>query len=368
MMAPRTAARWHRSTVASGVIAALLAIATSAFAQPSIANARIETRTVTGGLTREMSAMAGRSEPAWVAYRAPMVAGPRQMCCYDNGRCRLEGSGVGMSMNDIDRQRGSRVMLEPPSEFIVFVRVANGQVGRIRTLTPDCDIDAGGMPVVWLEGVQPEESVSWLSTLALAGGSVTRDEHYDRVAKPSVAAIALHDVADANGALESFLALARPEELREDTTFWLGAARGEAGVRLLTRVIAADPSVDVREKAVFGLSVSKTPIALQTLITTARNDASAEVRGRALFWLAQKAGREVMATITNAIDNDPETAVKKKAVFALSQLPKDEGIPKLIEVARTNRNPEVRKQAMFWLGQSKDPRAIQFFAEILASK
>ena len=58
--------------------------------------------------------------------------------------------------------------------------------------------------------------------------------------------------------------------------------------------------------------------------------------------------------------------MKKKAVFALSQLPKDEGVPLLINVARTNTNPAVRKQAMFWLGQSKDPRALDFFAEILA--
>jgi hypothetical protein len=53
-------------------------------------------------------------------------------------------------------------------------------------------------------------------------------------------------------------------------------------------------------------------------------------------------------------------------VFALSQLPRDEGVPKLIDVARTNRNPQVRKQAMFWLGQSNDPRALSFFAEVLA--
>jgi HEAT repeat protein len=52
-------------------------------------------------------------------------------------------------------------------------------------------------------------------------------------------------------------------------------------------------------------------------------------------------------------------------VFALSQLPKDEGVPLLIKVARTNSNPAVRKQAMFWLAQSKDPRAVEFFAEIL---
>ena len=40
-------------------------------------------------------------------------------------------------------------------------------------------------------------------------------------------------------------------------------------------------------------------------------------------------------------------------------------MPLLIDVARKNKNPAVRKQAMFWLGQSKDPRAIEFFAEIL---
>ena len=57
--------------------------------------------------------------------------------------------------------------------------------------------------------------------------------------------------------------------------------------------------------------------------------------------------------------------MKKNAVFALSQLPKNEGVPLLIKVARTNANPAVRKQAMFWLGQSKDPRALDFFAEVL---
>jgi hypothetical protein len=34
-------------------------------------------------------------------------------------------------------------------------------------------------------------------------------------------------------------------------------------------------------------------------------------------------------------------------------------------VARTHANHEVRKQAMFWLGQSRDPRAVDFFAEVL---
>jgi hypothetical protein len=43
-------------------------------------------------------------------------------------------------------------------------------------------------------------------------------------------------------------------------------------------------------------------------------------------------------------------------------------VPKLIDIARNNRNPEVRKQAIFWLGQSNDPRATQFFEDILLKK
>jgi HEAT repeat protein len=77
------------------------------------------------------------------------------------------------------------------------------------------------------------------------------------------------------------------------------------------------------------------------------------------------ASARAAGTITERIEQDPDTEVKKKAVFALSQLPKDEGVPLLIKVARTNKNPAVRRQAMFWLGQSKDPRAIDFFADVL---
>ena len=104
------------------------------------------------------------------------------------------------------------------------------------------------------------------------------------------------------------------------------------------------------------------------MIGFARAHAIPHLRGQALFWLAQRAGQQAVATIANAIDADPETEVKKRAVFALSQLPKDEGVPRLIDVARNNRNPEVRKRAFFWLGQSKDPRAVQFFEEILLRK
>jgi hypothetical protein len=37
----------------------------------------------------------------------------------------------------------------------------------------------------------------------------------------------------------------------------------------------------------------------------------------------------------------------------------------LIDIARHDSDFGVRKQAMFWLGQSHEPRALQFFKDIL---
>ena len=70
------------------------------------------------------------------------------------------------------------------------------------------------------------------------------------------------------------------------------------------------------------------------------------------------------STIDAAL-KDPELEVKKLAVNALVRFPNQEGVPKLIEVARTHSNAEVRRQAMLRLGDTKDPRAVEFFSQIL---
>jgi hypothetical protein len=365
----------QRKSAAFAPFVVLCVLGIVANAQGRFTNARTETRAATA-LDRDVRDVAARGGIAWIGYRAPMVAGQRQMCCYDTisdatpfgaGVCRLEsGSGVSMNTGEFRDRNGTRIALEPATEFLVLARLESGNVSRVRTFTPDCDVDAGGSAVVWLTDVKPDDSIAWLSSLVTS--SPDAGERHDRVARTAVTAIALHSTAAADRMLESFVAPTRSEWLRSDTAFWLGSTRGDTGARLLARMIAQDPSDKVREKVTFALSVSNVPAALTTLIATARDDRSTKVRGQALFWLAQKAGKDALATITGAIDNDPDTEVKKKAVFALSQLPKDEGVPKLMEVARNNRNPDVRKQAMFWLGQSHDPRAVTFFEDILLKK
>jgi HEAT repeat protein len=53
------------------------------------------------------------------------------------------------------------------------------------------------------------------------------------------------------------------------------------------------------------------------------------------------------------------------AIFALSQSKDPAGMAAVIDAAKNNPDPAVRKKAMFWLGQSKDPRALDFFAQVL---
>jgi HEAT repeat protein len=216
-------------------------------------------------------------------------------CC---GACRLEPAAPGSTAAPppTTATQSGPIKLEGADRIAVLFRIVDRQVERIRTYSEDCQLDAGGTAVHWLQDVRGADSVSLLASLIDA-----QPASKSRVTNAALMAISQH----------------------------------------------AEPSA---------------PRVIERL---ARAHAASAVRGEALFWLAQMAGEKVAGTITAAIENDPDTDVKRRAVFALSQLPKSEGVPLLIDVARRNANPAVRKQAMFWLGQSKDPRAIEFFAEIL---
>ncbi|MGI8782572.1 MAG: HEAT repeat domain-containing protein [Acidobacteriota bacterium] len=337
--------------------------------QPTLTHAKLQTQSAAAGLDKTFRAMvAGQSTAAWIGYAVPAL-GDHESCCGDwnrcCGRCRLEDT-EGTSFRSTDR---TPVQLESKKTLVVLYRVESRLVGKIRTFSLDCELDAGDLPFFWLTDVRPAESVALLSSFATARSAETETKKEERrLPDAAVMAVAQHDDPAADRAFDQFVASTAPAWLREKAVFWLGAARGRKGYEVLRRLAQQDPSEHVRDKVTFALSVSKQPEAVDTMIAMARGDSSARVRGQALFWLGQKAGQKAINAIAGAIDNDPETDVKKKAVFALSQLPKDEGVPLLIGVARSNRNLHVRKQAMFWLGQSRDPRALVFFEEILTKK
>ena len=341
----------------------------SSEAMPTFENAKTESRALSGSLSDEIPRWAKSStDPQWLGYAVPANRSDRVICCgnsdwngnYNCGTCRLEDHKHG---DNFSTTSSNKTELEAPRHIVILYRAVSGSLSKIRVVSDVCVIDAGGLRVTWLTGVNPSQSVEFLSSLVR--GQNLRESGPEHLAQGALTAIAMHGDVSADTAMNSFVEPSQPESLRKQTVFWLGEARGASGLQTLKRVAKSDSSSEVRAQTTFALSISREPGALDEMIRMAREDESTHVRGQALFWLAQKAGKKAESTITGAIENDPDTEVKKKAVFALSQMPHEEGVPKLIQVAQSNKNPEVRKQAMFWLGQSNDPRALDFFEKIL---
>jgi hypothetical protein len=326
----------------------LLAAALPAAAQPKkLVNAQVDTRLASAGLESVFHALLRtQPQPAWIAYTVP-ASRSRQFGCDSYWRDGEFAIG------------GGTVHLEPPSEALVLYRVDANQIGKIRTLAPDCDIDAGGVPVHWLTDVRPADSVALLVTLA-AGPESGADS--------ALSAIGRHADPAAEAALERFAAPTQPESVRRRAVSWLPATQGSRGFETLKQILANDLSDRVRERAMQTLATSRQPEAIGLVSTAARDDRSPKVRGQALVLLAEYTGMKAVAPIQHAIETDPDRQVKRRAVSALQRLPNGAGIPLLIQLAKTNHDPEVRKQAMSSLGQSRDQRAIAFFEEVLKAK
>jgi HEAT repeat protein len=348
---------------------------------PRISNGNIRSVPAAGNLAAQFKALVDQQiEPGWIAYTQPVIDSEQVGCCYGGrggiyidgdgnnccGMCRLEDRPAGTADAGATSTTGTRaaatpIKLEGSPSFAILFRVIDRQIDKLRVFSSDCELDAGGRTVHLLTGVRSGESLALLDSMVQNPPTTSKSSS----TKGAVLAIALHRDQAADAILQRLLTATYSDSTRRDAAFWLAKARGRAGFEAVKRALNDNSAGSIRKHLVFAITQSREPEATPTLIELARNHPQPEVRGEALFWMAQRAGAKTAETITEAIDRDPDTEVKKKAVFALSQMPKDQGVPLLINVARTNTNPAVRKQAMFWLGQSKDPRAVDFFAQVL---
>lgn len=308
----------------------------------------------TADLGSDFRSLASRIDsPAWVAYSVPRV--PRAF--RDDHRYGDPYCGTFyLEEQNKDFHDGG----DEGDTFLVLLRLAAGEVEKIRAVSTACEIDAGGLDVHAFSSVDPRQSVELLTAVADRA-------RLKRLSRDALFAIAVHDDPSADGVLERVALGDLDWGERNQAVFWLGAARERPGFEILER-LARSSDADLRHQVTFGLHASRVPEAVETLIAMARNDESRRVRSQALFWLAQEAGRRAVAEVDRAVEEDPDLEVKKYAIFALSQLPPDQGVPLLIRHARTHPDPGVRKKAMFWLGQSGDERALDFFEEILLDR
>jgi hypothetical protein len=313
----------------------LIAAALPLLGQPKLlVNAQADTRSAASGLDATLRPLVAAPAPAWIAYSVPSVR-----------------VGLGCDYVRDGWNQPGIIHLEPPDHALILFRVESGEVQRIRTLSPDCQIDAGGLPFHWLNEVKPAESVAALATYA---------EKRDRYSDSAMTAISLHSDPSAEATLKKYLASNQPSAVRVRAVNWFGFA-------VLKDLANSDPDERVRERAINRLGNNSREMAgaVDVLIPLARKDPNARIRQAALSALQHKGGAKVLDTYREALESDPDVSVRRRAVSALQNMPDGEGIPLLIQVAKTTKDNEVRKQAMSSLGNSHDMRALTFFETVL---
>lgn len=161
-------------------------------------NARVETGSAASGLDRVFRPLvSAQAQPGWIGYTVPLVRG------YNLG-CEVVSPDGGTPPGVVH--------LEPPDRAVILFRAEAGAVIRIRVLSPDCEIDAGGLAVHWLEDVRPADSTALLRTFATAKPpGIEAKSREEDLRAGAVAALA---VSDEPGALDVLITLARTDENR----------------------------------------------------------------------------------------------------------------------------------------------------------
>jgi HEAT repeat protein len=176
-------------------------------------------------------------------------------------------------------------MLEPATELTILIRVEDRRIVKLQTVTPDCEVDAGGLPVVWLEGVSPADSASWLTAqIRSTDGNGQRES---RVVQAAITALVWH-AGDAP--IKTVVALARQDGrpyVRSQALFWLSQRAGQEAVAAIRSAVDDDPETEVKRKAVFALSQLPKDEGVPLLVQIARTNRNLEVRKQAMFWLGQ---------------------------------------------------------------------------------
>ena len=171
------------------------------------------------------------------------------------------------------------------------------------------------------------------------------------------------------GAQARLLNIARTEanpELRKRAIHVL-AERGEAVIGDLLNLYDAERNPELRRTVLQALAEIKGSRVEDKLFEVARADESLDLRRQAIRLLGERAGKRSLEFLSaTAQSSDGNAEVQVQAVRAISERKAEEAVPLLIKIAKTHANQMVRKQAIRALGESGDPRAVEFFREVLA--
>ncbi|HEX8456771.1 MAG TPA: HEAT repeat domain-containing protein [Pyrinomonadaceae bacterium] len=160
-------------------------------------------------------------------------------------------------------------------------------------------------------------------------------------------------------------------DIRRHAIHELADIEGEAMLGELLKLYDTEQSNDVRRQLLHAFAEMKSPQAEDKLFAVARggNGSNEELRRHAIHMIGERAGKRSLDLLRETVESSTaETQIQVQAVNALSERPAEESVPLLIKIARTHPNQQVRRRAINVLGESGDPRALEFFREVLKSE
>ena len=341
--------------------------------QAIVQNGRLQTRAVTS-LEREVPALGG-PDPVWAYWRVPMIDGERGPCStwyygdrepiirgdiLDSG---VGGTNVGTQRPQIAPPTGP-IPLEGGTGLLVFARVLDGRVERLRTLSDDCPVDASGLTVFALTGVTPADSLRFLDTFTKMSGEKLTVNARRMLAETALSAIRRHRDAGANAILDRIATSDLDMELRRSAATALATSRGAHGFATVKTLVDTEKVPDLRRSFVTALGQTREPGTVDALRALLR-DPDARVRAQAAYYLPQRGGSAVVPELRKLIETETDTGVKQQAIRGLARLPANDAVPLLIQIARSSADPVVKKESVNSLGQSRDARAMAYMDELL---
>jgi hypothetical protein len=260
----------------------ILAASTAFAQQPDLVNARVVARPAQPDAGRAIGAIVkAQSEPAWIGYSVPALNNDT----FGRGdgwseRCRLEQQRVNPATN---APLPGPIRLEPAPNLMVLLRLQTNEIQRVRTLSGDCQVDAGGLQVYWLGDVSPAQSVEFLKTLVTnpIAANTARDH-----SESALSAIALHRDAAASAAILD-LAKNGASRLRQRALHWIARRAESQAIGIISQAIENDPDVEVKRQAVSALGQLPNNEGIPVLIKLARSQTDPAVRKQAMQRLGQ---------------------------------------------------------------------------------
>ena len=285
MMMPN---RRYAAIACALTVASLLGVVLAARQQPRIVNGRVSTQAA-GSLQQTFgAAVTAQTDTAWIGYSVPVADRERMMCCWSSGdgttyisgaishgnvpccgNCRIEPTTSGTTVTSQPAQAGGSptgsIKLEGADRMVVMFRIVDRQVERVRAFSEDCELDAGGRQITWLQDVRPAESVALLSSLI-----GTDAERKNRITNAALSALAMHAEPTAITTLERLARSHASASVRGEAIFWMGQAAGRKAAGTISDAIEKDPETEVKKRAVFALSQLPKAEGVPLLIDVAR--------------------------------------------------------------------------------------------------